>query len=165
MDKTPFTISRTLDAPRELVWKVWTESDHLARWWGPKGCGVTVAKLDLRPGGSFHYALATPDGGAMWGLFHYREVQAPEKLVFLNSFSNAAGEITRAPFNEHWPLQMLSTIRFRDEGGRTTVSIEWLPYEATAEEWETFNAGRGGMTQGWSGTFDQLEAYLAETRA
>ena len=60
MDKSPFVISRRLSAPRELVWRVWTDPNHLAQWWGPKGFTVDVAKLDLRPGGRFHYGMRAP---------------------------------------------------------------------------------------------------------
>ena len=61
-----FVVSRVLDAPRALVWKAWTDPEHLTRWWGPKGLTVKVARLDLRPGGVFHYGMHSPDGQEMW---------------------------------------------------------------------------------------------------
>jgi hypothetical protein len=81
----------------------------------------------------------------------------------VNSFSNSEGGLTRHPMSPTWPLEMLSTITFGEEGGQTKVTVRWsvLP-SATPEECKTFNEGRGGMQHGWSGTFDQLDAYLAE---
>jgi uncharacterized protein YndB with AHSA1/START domain len=164
MNTSPFILTRTLNAPRELVWKIWTDPNHLAQWWGPKGFRVDVAKLDLRPGGTFHYGMHAPSGAPMWGLFQYREVTPPERLVFLNSFSNENGDVTRAPFNGDWPLHMLSTITFAARGNTTEVTVQWEPFEASAAEWATFDEGRASMTGGWSGTFEQLEAYLEKTK-
>lgn len=163
MDKSPFIIARTFAAPRERVWQAWTEAAELEQWWGPKGFVVRVAGLHLRPGGRFHYCLTGPGGVTLWGLFQFRELRAPERLVFLNSFADAHGAVTRAPFNEQWPLQMLSTIVFTAREDGTTVTIQWEPWEATAAEWQTFAAGHESMTQGWNGTFDQLAAHLARS--
>ncbi len=79
-----FVITRTFDAPRDLVFKAWTEAERLAQWWGPKGCNITVSKLELRPGGTFLYSMKMSNGPAMWGKFVYREIVAPERLVFVN---------------------------------------------------------------------------------
>lgn len=177
MDKSPFRIERTVKAPRDTVWAAWTETERLAHWWGPKGCTVRVQHLDLRAGGRFHYVMDWPAGGAMWGLFQYREVKPTTRLEYFNSFSNEAGEVTRAPFAGKWPLLMLTTVSFESVsagseasaggaagGEATTIRIEWAPYEADDEEWRTFDEGRASMTQGWGGTLEQLEAYLAGQR-
>jgi uncharacterized protein YndB with AHSA1/START domain len=158
----PFVISRTFDAPRDLVWKAWTERERLMQWFGPKGFAMPVAKLDFRPGGSLHYCLRSPDGMEMWGKFVYREIVPPERLVFVNSFSDAAGGLGRHPLAPTWPAEMLSTVTFAEDQGRTTVTIQWEPLNATEAERNTFDAGREGMTQGWTGTFEQLAAYLAK---
>ena len=159
-----FTISRTFDAPRELVWKAFTDPEHMKRWWGPKGFTVCSAKMDFRPGGSYHYCMRSPDGRDMWGKFTYREIMPPEKIVFLNSFSDEQAGITRHPMSPTWPREMLSTFTFSEQAGRTTLTIRWLPYNATEVERKTFDDGRSGMTMGWTGTLDQLETYLAEAR-
>ena len=62
-----FTITRVFDAPRQLVWDAWTQAERLAEWWGPAGFKLKVAKLDLRPGGTFHYSMVAPNGHEMWG--------------------------------------------------------------------------------------------------
>jgi uncharacterized protein YndB with AHSA1/START domain len=84
----PFIISRVFDAPRDKVWRAWTEVEHLKQWWGPKGFSVTHCKLDLRPGGLMHYCLRTPNGQEMWGRWAILEVAKPERLVWINSFSD-----------------------------------------------------------------------------
>jgi uncharacterized protein YndB with AHSA1/START domain len=159
----PFVISRVLDAPRDLVWKVFTDPQHMKQWWGPKGFTVTASNMDLRPGGTYHYGLKAPDGTPMWGKFVYREITPPERMVFLSSFSDEAGGITRHPMAPKWPLQILSTFTFEDLGAdKTKFTVNWRAYNATDEELAIFNNSHASMQQGWSGTMEQLEAYLAK---
>ena len=158
-----FVITRIFDAPRDLVWKAFTDPQHMKQWWGPKGFTVIASKMDLRPGGTYHYGMKAPDGSAMWGKFVYREVVAPERMVFINSFSDEAGGITRHPMAPTWPLEMLSTFTFEEApGGKTKLTIRWSPHNATDEERKTFDAGHDSMRQGWGGTLEQLTAYLAK---
>lgn len=158
----PFTISRTFDAPRDLVWKVHAEIEHLKHWWGPKGFTWAGGTLDLRPGGVFHYGLRSPDGQAiMWGKFVYREIVAPERLVFIVSFSDEKQGVTRHPMSPTWPRETLSRSTFATRGNQTELTIRWAPHNATEDEQTTFDAGHHGMRQGFAGTFDQLAAYLA----
>lgn len=155
-----FVISRLFDAPRALVWKAWTEPERLKQWWGPKGFKVHTCKVDLRSGGTFQYGMTAPDGSDMWGRFIYREIVAPEKLVFIVSFSDSSGGVTRHPWSPNWPLQILSTVLFEAQGGKTKVTVRWGPYEASEVERKTFEEGRPSMQQGWSGTLEQLEEHL-----
>jgi uncharacterized protein YndB with AHSA1/START domain len=69
-----FTISRVFDAPRDLVFKAFTDPEHMKHWWGPKGFTVIKSEMDLRVGGIYHYDLRGPDGSTMWGKFVYREI-------------------------------------------------------------------------------------------
>lgn len=159
----PFIISREFKAPLNLVWRAWTERDRFAQWFGPKGIKVTVVKFDLRPGGMTHYYMQTPDGKRMWGRAMYREIVPPSKLVWINSFSDQEGGITRHPMTtEPWPLQLLTTITFAEKAGRTTVTVHWLPYESDENERRVFDHGRESMKLGWGGTLDQCDAYLKE---
>ena len=96
-------------------------------------------------------------------MFVYREIVAPERIVLVNSFSDEDGGLTRHPFSPTWPLQMLSTCTLTERDGKTTVTIEWAPLDPTDEERQTFEKSRDGMKQGWSGTFEQLAAYLAKS--
>jgi len=156
----PFEIARIYDAPRQKVWQAWTEPARLKQWWGPKGFTVHTCKVDLRPGGTFLYGMKAPDGSDMWGRFVYREVSAPERLVFVVSFSDPQGGVTRHPSSPGWPAYILSTVRFEDVSGKTRVSVSWIPHDATEAERRTFEEGRASMNQGWGGTLDQLEAFL-----
>jgi uncharacterized protein YndB with AHSA1/START domain len=155
-------ITRVFDAPRELVWQAFTESDRLIHWWGPIGFEMLASRIDLCPGGVFHYSMRSPDGRVMWGRFIYREIAAPERLVFVNSFSDEEGNVVRSPFSPTWPLEILNTITFAETGGRTTVTLRGDPINSTEEERETFWNAQDSLRQGFAGTFDQLAAYLAE---
>ncbi|MFA7305560.1 MAG: SRPBCC domain-containing protein [Hyphomicrobium sp.] len=162
----PFVLVRVFDAPRELVFKAFTEVEHLRQWWGPKGFKVIAATMDFRSGGLYHYGLQAPDGTAMWGRFAYREIAAPERIDYVNSFSDEKGGLARHVFHEEWPLEILSTLAFEDVGsGRTKVTLSWVPINENAVERKTFDAGRQSMTQGWGGTFEKLDHYLAEVQA
>ena len=157
-----FVISRVFDAPRDLVWKAWTEPERLLKWWGPRDFEILSAKVDLRVGGIFLYHLRSPDGLEIWGKFAYREISPPKKLVYINSFSDPAGGTTRAPFFDgKWPLEILSTVTLAAEGKKTKVTINWLPYSATEIERKTFEEAASSMQQGWSGTLENLTDYLA----
>ena len=101
-----FVISRTFDAPRDLVWRCFTDPARMAKWWGPKGVTAGIVKLDLRPGGMCHYTMTSPDGKVMWGKSVYREIKAPERLVFINSFSDENAGLTRHPLAPTWPMEM-----------------------------------------------------------
>ena len=157
-----FIVSRVFDAPRELVWEAWTEQERLAQWWGPKGCTIRVVKLDLRPGGIFHYTMQFKPGHDMWGRFIYREIATPERLVFVNSFSDANGGIMRAPVKDTFPLEISNTLTLSEQDGKTTLMLRGVPINATEEECKTFTGMFGSMQQGFGGTFDQLAAYLVK---
>ena len=156
-----FVIRRVFDAPLKRVWAAWTDAERLAKWWGPKDFDIVSVTLDLRPGGKCHYLLRSPDGQDIWGKFVFREIVPEQKLVFIVAFSDEAGGITRHPLHEGWPLQILSTVTFAERDGKTTITVRWVPYEATDAEREIFEAGNDSMQAGWTGTFDRLEAYLA----
>jgi uncharacterized protein YndB with AHSA1/START domain len=158
-----FTISRVVDAPRDRVWKAYTEAERLARWWGPKGFEMISCKVDLRPGGLFHYGMRSPEYGDMWGKFVFREIVAPEKLVFVVSFSDENAGVTRHPMSATWPLEVLNIVTFEDAGGQTTITVRGGAINASAEERRTFAENHESMRQGFGGTFDQLDAYLATT--
>jgi uncharacterized protein YndB with AHSA1/START domain len=160
-----FVISREFDAPRDLVFAAWTEPERLAQWWGPKGFTIKVANVDLRPGGMFLYGMTAPDGNEIWGKFIYREITPPERMVFINSFSDENGGTTRHPMAPTWPLQMLNVVTLTGHGDKTTLTLRSSAYEATQEERDTFRAGRSSMQGGFTGTFDQLTAYLEKEKS
>lgn len=157
-----FVISRTFDAPRDLMFKVWTECEHLSQWWGPKGATVSSCRNELRPGGRMHYAMRTPGLGEVWGRWVYREIAEPARIVFISSFSDPEGGLTRHPGAAEWPMQILTVITFDERDGGTLVTVRWSPYDASEIERATFDAGHDSMRGGWTGTFENLAEYLAK---
>ncbi|MFC5703378.1 SRPBCC domain-containing protein [Cohnella faecalis] len=155
-------ITRSVNAPRELVFKVCTEPEHLSRWWGPKGFDMHVSKLELRPGGVFHYSQRSPEGQVMWGKFVYREITAPERLLFTSAFSDEEGNTVRAPFSATWPLEILNDWQFFESDGKTTMTMRGTPVSPTDDELATFKNAKSMLQQGFAGTFQQLENYLFE---
>lgn len=157
-------INRIFAAPRDLVYKAWTEPERLARWWGPAGCDLRVARLDLRPGGVFLYAMEMPNTPPIWGKFTYREIVPPERLVFTNAFADEQGNSTRNPWMPVWPLEILNTLTLEEQDGNTSLTLRGGPLDATDEELRNFQTQRSGMQEGFGGTFDKLDAYLASAR-
>ena len=161
---TDFVISRVFDAPRELVWKAFTDPEHMKEWWGPKDTPVVVSNTDLRVGGSYHGAMRAPNGSLMWAKFVYREIDPPRRLVWVHSFSDEAGGLTRHPMSPTWPLQMLTTVTFGDlPNGKTEVTLRWSPLDASEDELRTFDAARDSMHGGWGGSFDRLATHLGRS--
>jgi uncharacterized protein YndB with AHSA1/START domain len=156
-----FVISRTFDAPRALVFKLWTEGEHIGKWFGPKGFKVTLLKADMKPGGIMHTHMQGPNGIELWGKWVIREILPPVRMVFVNCFSDANEGLGRHPMSPEWPQKTLTNIAFEEAAGRTTITIQWTPIEETAAERALFAANHDSMRGGWGGTFDQLAAYLA----
>lgn len=158
-----FSISRDLNAPRELVYEVQTDAKHLARWLSPEGFKTIHAAMDFRVGGTYHYGQEGPGGLQIWGLQQFREIAPNEKIVLIQSFSDKDGGVARHPFSPDWPLEMLATTTFESIGPKKTrLTINWRPYNSDEAGEKAFDAGRPSMTGGFGGVFAKLEAYLAE---
>jgi uncharacterized protein YndB with AHSA1/START domain len=160
--KERFVINRTFEAPIDVVFETWTNPQHVAKWLPPTGSTMEYLKADIRPGGTSSYKMSGPGGKPMYGRANYLEIQAPHRLVYTQQFVDESGNVSRHPLAPTWPESMLTTVTFVDEGeGRTRVTVEWdIDGKATAEEVATFTSSRAGMTGGWTGSFDKLEAYL-----
>lgn len=156
-----FILTRLFDVPLEKMWQAWTDPKWMAKWWGPKGSKVKVSEMDLKPGGTYHFCLQSPGGPEMWGKFTYREIVKPDHLLLVQHFSDAEGGITRHPLSPSWPLKTLSTFSFAPEGGKTKVTVKWVPLDATDTERKTFAEGMESMHNGWGGSLDQLADVLA----
>ncbi|MDR9855687.1 SRPBCC domain-containing protein [Paenibacillus sp. VCA1] len=161
VENNELLLTRVFDAPRELVFKVWTDPEHFCKWWGPKGFSLNVSKMDVRPGGLFLGSQTSPEGHVMWGKFVYQEVNAPEKLVYVQSFSDEEGNTVRAPFNPNWPLEIINILTLTEENGKTALTLRGGPVNATEEERAAFSGMAPMLEQGFGGTFDQLADYLA----
>ena len=159
---TEFVFSRTFDASREDVWNAFTQPQHLKHWWGTPGSSVEIARHELKPGGLFHYCMKFPDGRTMWARFIFREVVVPERLVWLNGFSDEHAGITRNPWVPSFPLETLNTVTFAEQDGKTLITITVVPFNASEEETRIFAGGIKGMKVGFGASFKVLEEYLAQ---
>jgi uncharacterized protein YndB with AHSA1/START domain len=131
---------------------------------GPKGASIRVIKHELRPGGMFHYSMQHPTGRDLWTRFVYREIAAPERLVFISAFSDADGGITKPPFpqlGDSWPLDVLNTLTLAQGSGKTTLTLRASPFNGSEAEREAFARMFDSMQQGYAGTFDKLAQHLA----
>jgi uncharacterized protein YndB with AHSA1/START domain len=96
MTDNELVINRTFNAPRELVWKAWTEPERLIRWWGPKGFTAPSCTLDLRVGGTYLYCMRSLEGQDYWNTGVYREIVVPERIVCSDSFADEKGNVVPA---------------------------------------------------------------------
>ena len=158
---TPFRISHSFKVSRDTLWAVYTQPEHLCKWFGPQDFTMPAYDMEFRVGGAFLHALQAPDGTQMWGKWEFLGIDAPRRLSLVQHFSDREGGIARHPLSPAWPLRTMATTTFTEEGSGSGLHLEWLPFESTLDETATFDAGHESMQQGWTGTFAQLEAYLA----
>ncbi len=142
-------LTRVLDAPRALVWQMWTDPKHLAQWWGPKGFTNPVCEVDLRPGGALVIHMRAPDGTLYpsRGVFH--EIVEPERLVFTTTAFEDEQGIPQ--------LEGLNTVTFSEENGKTKIVLKAVILKATPE----MAGPLAGMEQGWSESLDKLAEHAA----
>ena len=138
------TLQREYDAPRSLVFKVWTDAAHLARWWGPRGFEVLSWKADARPGGRFRFGMRSPEGEEHWAHGIYREVVAPERLVFTTAWEHPDS----SPKHE-----TVVTITLTEREGKTRLHFHQAIFNSKTAR----DLHRGG----WNSTLDSLADYLA----
>lgn len=162
MQAETFKLERTFNAPRELVYKAWTDAEHLAQWWGPKDFKLRVKDLDTVPGGIFHYAITSPDGMDIWARFVYRELIEPERIVFVSSFTDADGNAGHnPPWMPDWPTELLNTITLTEVDGKTKLTLTATPLNATDKQNNAFAKTIPSLHVGYKGTFDKLDDLLA----
>lgn len=139
-------ITRVFDAPRDLVFRAWTDPAHAKRWMGPRGFTATHLEQDLRPGGAWRACLRPDDGGRdLWQGGVFREVMPPERLVFTFAWDREDGS------RGH---ETLVTITFTEDQGRTRMTFRQAVFEAVEQR----DSHRGG----WNSSFDRLEEHLAQ---
>jgi len=153
-------IVREFAAPKELVFKAFTEAEHLAKWWGPTGFELNIKELGVRPNGFFHYKMISDQGMEMWGKFEYFEINPFDEVVFTSAFSDENGNITPAPFFDTWPLKVLNIWTFTENEGKTTLTLKGAPFKASEGEIQAYKDNIPSMEKGFGGTFDKLEDYL-----
>jgi uncharacterized protein YndB with AHSA1/START domain len=161
-DQELFLIARSFKAPLERMYELWTDPKHVSQWTPPTGFTMEFLRADIRSGGGSHYRMSNGAGTTMYGKVQYLEVRRPDRLVYTQEFCDEHEKPSRHPHAPTWPATMLTTVTLTAEGPeQTRVAIQWEPYGSTTrEEVATFVGARAGMTQGWSGSFEKLEAFL-----
>jgi uncharacterized protein YndB with AHSA1/START domain len=144
-------ITRVFDAPRELVFKAWTDPAHLARWWGPHGFTNPVCEMDVRPGGAYCIVMRGPDGVEYPVKGVYREVVEPERLVFTAVAEDEEGN----PL-----LEGLTTVTFAEHGGKTKLTLQTGAVGLVADAAPMLE----GMEEGWTQSLERLAEYVAKAR-
>jgi uncharacterized protein YndB with AHSA1/START domain len=159
-----FVTNRTFDTSLDNMFEIWTNPNHFSKWLPPTGFTQTILKGEIKPGGEIFYRMDGPEGMKMYGKIFYKEIVKPSKLVYSQIFSDENGDIGRHPMAPTWPERMLTTVQFYPETATTTrVEITWVVEgDATDAERKTFHDAKAGMTQGWGGSFEKLEQYLAQ---
>ena len=158
-----YILERTFDAPRELVWKTWTEPELLSRWYGPN-VETVVHRLDVQPGGLWLNEMRWGDK-SNFERVEYTEVTPPERLVWLHSVTDADWNIISNPMMADWPRVLLTTVTFEEDGGKTSLRLVWVPHEASEAECACFAAAIEGMGKGWGAGMDLLAELLVELQA
>jgi uncharacterized protein YndB with AHSA1/START domain len=137
-------ITRIFDAPRRLVFKMWTEPEHVVVWWVPRGFTAISCRLDVRPGGAWSRSMQAPNGSVIRKHGIYREIVAPERLVLTYITDDAAG----SPGPE-----TLVTVTFADIGGKTRLTLHQAIFESVA--------ARDDHRRGWTGALERFAKYLS----
>jgi len=160
--KEKFVINRTFEAPLDVVFDAWTKPEHFAKWIPPTGMTMKFLRADIKVGGGTFYAMTNGADLTMYGRAEYLEIDRPHKIVYTQQFCDENEKVARHPMAPTWPETMLSTVQFYSEGpNETRVTVTWEVHgPATPAELATFVKERGGMTQGWTGSFDKLEDFL-----
>lgn len=147
-NSTPvLTLVHEYDAPRILVFNAFSKSTALAQWWGPQGYELTVASFDFRPGGMFHFKMTSPDR-VMWARFIFGKIIEPESIEFILSFSDEHAGITRAPFFNPWPLEILNQVILEEDNEKTTLTFKCYPVNAGEDEITSFKTNMHSLQEG-----------------
>ena len=150
-------ITRVFDAPRELLWKAWTEPNHFMRWWGPKGFTTPVCKIDFRVGGEYLNCMRSAEGQDFWSKGVFREIVPPERLVMTASRTDKEGNVVPAShygMSGDWPLETQITVTFEEHNGKTKLTLKHAGMPA--------GKNRDMAGAGWNESFDKLAEYLAK---
>jgi uncharacterized protein YndB with AHSA1/START domain len=143
-------ITRVFDAPRDLVWRCWTDAKHMAQWFGPRGFTIPVCEVFARPGGALRIVMRAPDGGEypMKGVF--REVVPLERLVFSNIAIDDDGNHL---------LEGETTVTFAERGGKTTLTLTTHAVGLVPIARQML----AGMEAGWTQSIDKLQEFVARS--
>ena len=150
-------IERIFDAPRELVWRAWTDPEWFMRWWGPAMFTSPTVQMDLRPGGRFVWVMRDPEGNDYYTVGEYREIDPPNRLVYTDSFGDAEGNVISPSaygMGDDFPVMTVVTVTFEDLGGRTRLRIA-SDQAVPGDMWEMASSG-------WGTSLDKLAGVVTK---
>lgn len=150
-------ITRLFDAPRDLTWRAWTEPELVMQWWGPKNYTSPSCKIDLRVGGTNLYCMRSPEGRDFWSTGVYREIKKPGRIVCTDSFADEKGNVVPATYygmSPDFPLEMLLTVTFEVQAGRTKLTLRHAGIPA--------GDMRDQTRAGWNESLDKFAGVVAQ---
>jgi uncharacterized protein YndB with AHSA1/START domain len=153
-------ITRIFDAPRERVWKAWTDPEEAKKWWGPKDFTAPHISIDFTVGGTYLFCMHGPAGSPFdkdfWSTGVYKEIIPLEKIVTTDSFADEKGNVVPSTYYgmSGFPLEMLVTVMFEDQNGKTKMTLRHSGIESISD------TDRKNMEQGWGQSFDKLAESL-----
>jgi len=161
-EKGTFVINRTLEAPINKVFEMWTNSDHFSKWLPPTGFTMEFFNSKISQGETTFYKMTNGQTIDHYGKMSYNRISPFTEIVYSQFFTDDKGKLCKPPFEQNWPNSILSTVTFAQEGpNETRVTVHWeIEGAATDIEKKTFLDARPGMTLGWTGSFDKLEELL-----
>ncbi len=159
-DSPEYVLDRTFEAPRELVWRAWTDPDILQRWYGP-GVETIIHKYDLKPGGSWLNEMKMR-GMSDFSRMDFQDVNTGEKLVWHHASTDADWNIIANPMMADWPRVLLTTVTFTETGGKTNVRLSQVPIDASDKETAFFAQMMSNMDGGWGKGYAMIDDLLKE---
>lgn len=161
-DLPTYILDREFDAPRDLVWRAWTDPNILHRWYGPN-IETVIHAYDLKPGGSWLNEMKFGDNSD-FSRMDFQEISPPEKLVWHHSSTDADWNISANPMMPDWPKVLLTTVTFEELGEKTNVRLTQTPLGASEAEIACFTAAMSNMDKGWGSGYAIIDELLVELR-
>lgn len=161
-DLPEFILDREFDAPRDLVWRAWTDPKYLQHWYGP-GVETVIHKFELKVDGVWLNEMKMKSGSSFQKVI-FKEVSAPEKLVWHHCSADADWNVAASPMMPDWPRMLLTTVTFTQAGEKTNVRLTQVPMEATEAEIACFAKMKDGMSGGWGGGYALIDELLGEMK-
>lgn len=137
------TITRVIDAPRPLVFKAWTDPEQIARWWGPKGFTTVDYEMDIQPGGAYRFRMRSPEGTDHRKRGVYREIVAPERIVFSFAWEEPDGRLGH---------ETLVTVTFEALGAKTRLTLHQGIFDVATN--------RESHVGGWTSCLERFAEYM-----
>ena len=158
-DIPEYILDRVFDAPRELVWRAWTDPELLHQWYGP-GVETVIHQFDLEPGGAWLNEMKFGEKSD-YSRMDFKEVVPLEKIVWHHASTDADWNVAPNPMMPNWPRVLLTTVTFSDEGDKTNVRLSQVPIDASDEELACFAEMMSGMDGGWGKGYAIIDDILA----